>query len=123
MDFDMMAKHMQNYLPDSIRQYRFSYRDYCALVGYGFSWVPHRRWLINVTAIPSIGVRHAHPTSVEGDKWMLSTNIRFKIALVLNRKSWSYGFNFVSDGHWYRSNRNSFFNSSQDINFSVGFRL
>ena len=123
MDFDKMARHMQNYLPDSILQYRFSYRDYCALVGYGFSWVPHHRWLINVTAIPSIGLRHAHPTSIEGDKWMLSTNIRFKIALVLNRKKWSYGLNFVSDGHWYRSNRNSFFNSSQDINFSVGFRL
>ena len=123
MDFNYMDDNMLNYLPDTIRAYRFSYRDYCVLVGYGYSWVPHRRWLINFTAIPSIGLRHAFPTSIEGDKYLLSTNIRFKIALVLNRDKWSYGFNFVSDGHWYRSSRNSFFNSSQDINFAVCFRI
>lgn len=123
MDFGLMDDEMMKYLPDSLQTYRFSYRDYCLLVGYGYSWVPNRRWLVNFTAIPSIGLRHSYPTSIEGNKYLLSTNIRFKIALVLNRKSWSYGFNFVSDGHWYRSNRNSFFNSSQDLNFSVCFRL
>ena len=123
MDFDWLSEEMKQYLPDSLRDYRFTYRDYSVLVGYGYSWVPHRRWLVNVTAIPSLGLRHSHPTNMEGDKWMLSTNIRFKIALVLNRKKWSYGLNFISDGHWYRSSRNSFFNSSQDINISVGFRL
>lgn len=123
MDFDWMDDEMTAYLPDSIMDYRFTYRDYCVLVGYGFNWVPRHKWLINVTVIPSIGLRHSRPTSVEGDRLMLSTNVRIKLAMVLNRKKWSYGFNFVSDGHWYRSKVHSFFNSSQDINFAVCFRL
>ncbi len=123
MDFNLLEDRMKTYLPDTLYDYRFAYRDYSVLVGYGYSWVPHRRWLINVTALPSLGLRHSRPTNVEGDRWMLSTNFRIKIALVLNRKRWSYGLNLVSDGHWYRSRNNSFFNSSQDINFSVGFRL
>lgn len=123
MDFDWLSEPMKAYLPDSLQDYRFTYRDYSVLVGYGYSWVPHPRWLINITAIPSLGLRHSHPTNVEGARYMLSTNIRVKLAVVLNRKKWSYGLNFVSDGHWYRSPNNSFFNSSQDINISVGFRL
>lgn len=123
MDFSKLDDDMQSYLPDEIRKYRFSYRDYCFLVGYGYNCVPHRRWLFNITAIPSIGLRHSYPTSIEGDRYMLSTNIRMKMALVLNRKKWFYGLNMVSDGHWYHSAKHSFFNSSQDINFAVGFRL
>lgn len=123
MNFDKLDPLLQDYLPDSLRLYRLTYRDYCFLVGYGFNWVPRYRWLVNITAIPSIGLRHSDPTSIEGNRYLLSSNIRLKLALVINRSKWSYGLNMISDGHWYRSRRNSFFNSSQDINLSVCFRL
>ena len=123
MDFSKLEPVLQEYLPDSLRNYQFNYRDYCALVGYGFNWVPKYRWLFNVTAIPSIGLRHSYYTTIEKDQYLLSGNIRIKMALILNRDKWSYGLNFVSDGHWYFSKHNDFFNSSQDINVSVSFRL
>ncbi len=123
MDFSSLTDEMKSYLPDDNYDVRFHYHDYCFLVGYGYNWVPRHRWLVNITAIPSVGLRQSHKTSVEGAKSMFSTNIRLKVAVVLNRKKWSYGLNIVSDGHWYLSKTHSFFNSSQDINLAVGFRL
>lgn len=123
MDFSKIDPMLQEYLPDSVRTYQFVYRDYCALVGYGINWVPRYRWLVNVTAIPSIGVRHSFRTAIERDQWLFSGNLRLKFAVILNRDKWSYGFNLIHDGHWYLSRHNNFYSSSQDLNFSVSFRL
>lgn len=123
MDFGTLSDEMQQVLPDSVRDYRFRYRDYSLLVGYAYNWVFRRNWLFNVTALPSIGYRHSFPNSIEGKKDMFSPNIRFKLALVRNRKNFFYGAHFVMDGHWYISKNYSFFNSVEDLTLTAGIRF
>ena len=123
MDFSVMSELMQSYLPDERRNYRFKYRDFCLLLGYGYNWVPHRRWLFNITAIPSLGYRHSFPTSIEGEKGLLSTNIRGKTAIILNRGNYFYGLHLIGDAHWYHSRKYSFVNTNVDLNVTSGFRF
>ncbi len=54
---------------------------------------------------------------------MISPNIRFKLALVRNRKNFFYGAHFVMDGHWYISKNYSFFNSVEDLTLTAGIRF
>lgn len=123
IDFDELDEVMQDYLPDEMRDFRFYYSDYCLLLGYGYNWVPNQKWLINFTAIPNVGLRKSLSSAIEGRKYMFSTNMRFKLAAVINRTKWFYGLNIISDNHWFYSNSKSFFSSSHDFNIAVGIRL
>jgi len=124
MDFDLLSDESHKaLLPDGVLDYRFRYRDYCVLVGYGYNWVFAPNWLLNVTGIPSVGYRHSFPNSIEGKKDLVSTNFRGKAALVRNAGNFFYGLHIICDGHWYHSSQHSFFSNNNDFNVTAGYRF
>ena len=63
MNLNLLDSALIPFLPDNVTDYRFRYRDFGAMIGYGYSWVFHHGWLFNVTAVPSVGYRHSFPNS------------------------------------------------------------
>ena len=123
MDLSKLDEDLKAYLPNDETDYRFRYRDFGILVGYGYSWVFHHGWLYNITFAPSIGYRHSFPASIEGKKSLLSTNLTAKMALVRTAGNFFYAFNFNHEGHWYHSQLHSFFNSYNNFDLTAGFRF
>ena len=123
MDMSVLSPKLRRYLPNSDTDYRFRYRDFGFLVGYGYSWVFHHGWLYNITFAPSFGYRHSFPNSIEGKKGLFSTNITAKMALVRTAGNFFYAFNFNHEGHWYNSRLYSFYNSYSNFELTAGFRF
>ncbi len=123
MDFSTMPPELQATLPDERRDYRFRYRDYNFLVGYGYSWVFHRNWLYNISIAPGIGYRHSFHNSIDGNRNMLAVNYRCKMALVYNHNRFFYGAHLISDGHLYHSSAHRFFNANHNFNLTAGIRF
>ena len=124
MDFSTLEdEHLKAQLPDGVTDYRFRYRDFGALIGYGYSWVFHHGWVYNITVTPSIGFRESFSNSIEGKKNLLSTNLTGRMALVRYAGHFFYGLHLKHDGHWYRSNDYSFYNCSNNLDIIAGFRF
>ena len=122
-DVSFLSDEFKTYLPDAVTDYRFRYRDFGFMIGYGYSWVFHPGWLFNVTVVPSIGYRHSFPGSIEGKKSLLSTNMNGRLALVRTAGNFFYAFNFNHEGHWYTSTNHSFYNSYSNFDLTAGFRF
>jgi hypothetical protein len=123
MDFNSLDADIKQYLPDDIRLYHFRYRDYALLLGYGYNWVFKHGWLFNLTALPSIGYKHCFDNSIEGKKNLASFGFQGKLSLVKNHGRFFYALQGLADGHWYRSHRYSFYNSTEEMTVSAGFRF
>ena len=123
MDMKKLPNEMVKYLPDEVTDYRFRYRDFGVMVGYGYSWVFHHGWLFNVTVVPSIGYRHSFPNSIEGKKSLLSTNLNGRLALVRTAGNFFYALTASHEGHWYQSRMHSFYNSYNNVELTAGFRF
>ena len=123
MDMTFLSNTLVPYLPDHVTDYRFRYRDFGFMIGYGYSWVFHHGWLFNVTAVPSIGYRHSFPNSIDGKRSLLSTNLNGRLALVRTAGNFFYAFNFNHEGHWYQSVQHSFYNSYSNFDLTAGFRF
>ena len=123
MDMSTLDSELKAYLPNEVTDYRFRYRDFGAMIGYGYSWVFHHGWLFNITAVPSIGYRHSFPNSIEGKKSLLSTNLNGRMALVRTAGNFFYALAFNHEGHWYQSVNHSFYNSYSNLDVTAGFRF
>ena len=123
MDMGALSPELKPFLPDTITDYRFRYRDFGVLIGYGYSWVFHHGWLYNITFAPSIGYRHSFPNSIEGKKTLLSTNLTAKMALVRTAGNFFYALTANHEGHWYQSVKHSFYNSYSNFVLTAGFRF
>ena len=120
---NLLSEGLKQYLPNSDMNYRFRYGDVGLLIGYGYSWVFHQGWLYNVTFAPSIGYRNSFPSSIEGKKKLVSTNITGKMALVRTAGNFFYAITANHEGHWYTSRIHSFYNSYTNIDLTAGFRF
>ncbi len=124
MDFSSLPDEMKEFLPSLENLYNFRYTDYAVLAGYGYNWaLKPRRWLANITAIPSVGWRHSYADSSEGRKNMVATNFRFRLALVYNHKALFASLNARLDANLFFNSRYAFFNSTESISFIVGTRF
>ena len=123
MDMSTLTPDLKKHLPNHVTDYRFRYRDFGFMVGYGYSWVFHSGWLYNVTVVPSVGYRHSFPNSIEGKKSLLSTNLNGRMALVRTAGNFFYALNFSHEGHWYTSTNHSFYNSYNNLDITAGFRF
>ena len=123
MDMNTLSPSLKGYLPDSHTDYRFRYRDFGVMAGYGYSWVFHHGWLYNITVVPSIGYRHSFPNSIDGKKSLLSTNMNGRMALVRTAGNFFYAFTLNHEGHWYTSINHSFYNSYNNFDLTAGFRF
>ena len=123
MDMSYLDPEFLYYLPDDVTDYRFRYRDFGLLAGYGYSWVFHHGWLFNITCTPSIGYRHSFPNSIEGKRGLLSTNVNARMALVRTAGNFFYALNISHEGHWYVSEWHSFYNAYSNLDITTGFRF
>ncbi len=123
MDMSHLSDTLRNFLPDKVTDYRFRYRDFGFMIGYGYNWVFHHGWLFNVTAVPSIGYRHSFPNSIDGKRSLLSTNLNGRMALVRTAGNFFYALTFSHEGHWYTSTNHSFYNSYSNLEVTAGFRF
>lgn len=124
MDFDSLPEDMLEALPTLKRKYAFHYADYDVLGGYAHNWVlKPRRWLLNLTVLPSVGYRHSYEDATDGKKDMFSTNIRGMFAVVYNNRSLFASLNLRFDGHVFYTNDYTFFNSIQSGSLLVGVRF
>ena len=123
MDMNKLDNKLKSYLPDKVTDYRFRYRDFGVLIGYGYSWVFHHGWLYNITFAPSLGYRHSFPNSIDGKRSLLSTNLMVKMALVRTAGNFFYALTANHEGHWYHSTQHSFYNSYNNFELTAGFRF
>lgn len=124
MDFSSLEPRYLSFLPSPQLSYTFHYTDYCLLGGYGYNWaIKPKKWLVNLTIMPSIGLKHSYEDASDGIKNMLSTNFSAMFSLVYNHKSLFaslYG-NFYGNLNF--NSQYTFFNSSESININVGMRF
>ena len=123
MNMGILSDQLRKFLPGKVTDYRFRYRDFGFMIGYGYSWVFHHGWLFNVTAVPSVGYRHSFPNSIDGKRSLLSTNLNGRMALVRTAGNFFYALTFSHEGHWYTSTNHSFYNSYSNLEVTAGFRF
>lgn len=124
MDFSSLPGDMKEALPTLADEYRFRYTDYGVLAGYVHNWVLYpRRWLMNITAIPSVGYRHSYSDSSEGRKNMVSSNLRARFSVVYNHRALFASLTGRFDAHLYFNSRYTFFNSIESLSLIVGARF
>lgn len=123
MDMSTLSDKHKAFLPNKVTDYRFRYRDFGFMIGYGYSWVFHHGWLFNVTIVPSTGYRHSFPNSIEGKKSLLSSNLNGRMALVRTAGNFFYALTLSHEGHWYQSVQHSFYNSYSNLDITAGFRF
>ena len=123
LDFAQLPEDMKVELPDERTVYKFKYNDICFLLGYGYNWVFKPNWLFNISVLPSIGYEHCFRDNIDGYDDIFSINLKGKMGLVYNHKKFFYGMSLKLDGHWYKSNNYSFFNSVESMSLIFGYRF
>lgn len=124
MDFSSLPADMKSYLPALMDIYRFRYNDYEVMGGYGYSWVPRpRRWLLNVTILPSLGYRHSYHNSTEGSRDMVSTSVRAMFSVTFNHKDMFVNLNGFNNGRLYIGRGFTFWDSMQALSVTLGCRF
>lgn len=124
MDFSGLPGAMLNTLPvGSQLDYTFSYNDFCALLGYGYNIVPGKHWVINITALPSVGVKHCLSGTTGGRRDLFSLNMRGDTSAVYNLHHFFLGIFGHVDLHWFNTTRLSFINAVVSFGAQAGFRF
>ncbi len=123
MDLSLLPPELLPYLTIPERDYKFRYNDYSLLVGYGYNFVVSPHVLINLTALPAIGINHSYEDSVDGASNLLSVGIRARGSVTYNIKDFFLGGSIKFDGHWYNSSAYSFFSSLIPFSITAGVRF
>ena len=124
MDFSGLPEEMKPYLPSLQPVYTFRFADYALLAGYAHNWVlKPRRWLVNLTTLPSIGYRHNYSSSSVGSKNMLAGNFRLRFSLVYNHKGLFAALVGKMDANLYFNSQYAFFNSILSLSAKLGVRF
>ncbi len=123
LNFETLPEHLIPYLTIPLQKYRFHYKNYCFMAGYGYNLVFGNNWLWNFTAIPSVGLNRSFLDSLEGKQDMLSLGIKSKTSLTWNINDIYLGIQASFDGSWYRSSDYSLFSSIENLSASVGVRF
>jgi hypothetical protein len=123
VDFASLPEDMLKYFYSDQLQYKFHYNDYCLLIGYGYNWVFARNFLFNITALPAAGFKYYFKDCVEGPAYTWSVGVRGKIGITYNIGDAFMGLTGKIDGHWFRGSKYNFFNSIENLAFTVGARF
>ena len=98
------------------------YNSYTISVGYGYNWVFSKRWLTNLSFIPSFGINDYHEnSSSEGDNFSMNTKVMG--ALVYNKPRYFWGVSSQYYTNWYFSDSYTLSSSLGTFNVSYGFRF
>lgn len=123
MDFSSLPQAMQAQIPGTQRHFRFNYNDFCVLVGYGYNWVFHPKWVWNITGMGALGYKHSLADSVEGRCERASLNVKSRTALAYNLGNFFAGVFGSADVNWYKSHDYSFANAIIAFGAVTGIRF
>lgn len=124
IDFSTLPPDILDNIPALTLDYRFHYRDYNIIGGYAHNWVLHpRRWLINLTVLPSIGYKHTYEDATVGKRDMFSTNMNVNFSVVYNHRALFCAVNGRFDGFLYFTKDFTFMNSQESLLATVGMRF
>ncbi|MCM1022058.1 MAG: DUF4421 domain-containing protein [Muribaculum sp.] len=125
IDFTSLPHDMLQSLPeDAPLSYALHYNDYCLIGGYAQNWVLHpRRWLINLTTLPALGVKHLRNASADRKKDMFAANLKMTFSIVYNHKAIFTALTGNLDAGVYAADNYSFVNSQESFSLSVGARF
>lgn len=124
INFSSLPADMLEYVPEGRMDYKFNYADYNIIVGYGYNCVlTPRKWLFNITALPSIGYKHVFRESSDGRKDMFATNMKLLFSFVYNYKALFSSLTGRFDGAFYLGEAYTFFNSNMSLSLTVGARF
>ncbi len=124
LDFTELPLDMMDWMPGDYTHYDFHYTEYNLILGYAYNWVLHpRRWLVNVTALPSIGYKHSYEDSTDGKKDMFATTAKLMLGVVYNHRNLFASLNGRFDGHLHFGDGYTFFNSIESFSLNVGMRF
>lgn len=124
LDFSSLPEAMLESLPTQQHSFYFRNKDYNIIGGCAYNkvFVP-KKWLLNITLLPSIGYKHSSVLKARSIRDMLSTNIEGRAALVYNTdllfaSLQGHFLGFINLGKDY-----TFFNNTAQMNFTVGVRF
>ncbi|MCM1006247.1 MAG: DUF4421 domain-containing protein [Prevotella sp.] len=124
MNFSKLPAAMLVVLPKGTPlEYKFSYNDYSVMLGYGYNFVPGKHWLINLTALPNVGIKHCMDESTAGRRDLFSFNVKGNTSAVYNLGSFFLGIFGGIDMHWYDTSRLSFINAVASFGAQTGYRF
>lgn len=109
--------------PEAGRKYNFTYNDYCLIVGYGHNFVVGKHIVMNLTALPNVGIKHCMPQNIGGHRELFSLNAKGNGSAVYNLGSFFTGVFAGIDLHWYNSSRVSFANAVVTFAAQAGIRF
>lgn len=124
LDFTTLPEAMQELLPMDDRNLRFHYKDFSLIGGYAHNFVlKPRKWLFNITALPSVGYRHSYADASESRRQMISTGIKGMFALTFNHRRLFMGLSGNLITRIYITPKYTFFNTNANLTTVIGVRF
>ncbi|MBO4806097.1 MAG: DUF4421 family protein [Paludibacteraceae bacterium] len=120
-DLTKIPDEIELNLHDEEKTKQIRNRDICLNGGYGYNFVFAKGWLLNGTALPSIGLRiHDDESS---SKYQLATNSKIKGACTYNSRYFFGGLTFQYSTYWYITKGYTIKNSIGACTINLGVRL
>lgn len=123
LDLNLLPDDLKPYLSINPDIYKFHYRSYYLISGYGFNWVWNKHFLFNASVFPGIGVNFMYADNSSGQDENLAMNVRAMSSITYNLKDFFVCGVVKFDGSWYISDSNTLFSSVQNAQVSVGLRF
>lgn len=123
LDMNQLPERLLPYLTIAPERYKFHYKNYSVMGGYGYNLVFAKNFTFNITALPAIGLGSTYADDYEGHKKMLVLNIFGKTGISWNINDIFLGITARIDGYWYNNKNLSLFNSIETLNANVGVRF
>lgn len=96
-------------------------QEICINGGYGYNFVFAKGWLLNGTALPSVGLRLQN--NAYDDKYQFATNSKLKAACTYNSRYLFGGIVFQYSNYWYITKNYTIRNSIGTCTINIGVRL
>ncbi len=124
IDFTKLPEPLLAYVDtNGIKSVHYQIKDYAVNVGYGYNWAFHKNWLLNVTLLPSLGLKRASGYGLAGRKSHLGLNFRGRFALVHYNRKFYYGVNGSVNSFLFNTRYYNYNFSTIDFNIVVGFQI
>lgn len=122
-DFTRLPNEIIESQPYPLESYKFHYQSYSVLGGYSFNWVLNKHFVLNVTAIPGIGVAYSREDASMSDKFQLAGVFKGVAGLLYTTKRFFIGARCRYHANAVLSDDIDFMNGRFNFQAAVGFRF
>lgn len=124
MNFANLPADMLQYVPLENPEYTFHHWDIAALGGYGHNWVlKPKRWLLNLTAMGSLGYKRTYQDATDGRRNLLANNYKISSSLVYNHRKLFASAQMRFNGYLYFNSSFTHFSTFSSLTLIVGMRF